>query len=67
MSQLIGESAISASPIRCTGRLWSSRASSAFFPQRSVVEMMMRFVNGFLPDAVKNESMSPLASVVVGS
>jgi hypothetical protein len=29
--------------------------------------MMMRFVNGFLPDAVKNESISPLANVVVGS
>jgi hypothetical protein len=33
----------------------------------SVVEMITRFVNGFLPEAVKNESMSPLDKVWVGS
>ena len=33
------------------------------FPHLSVVEMMTRLVNGFFPDAVKNESISALASV----
>ena len=66
-SQLIGESAISANSIRCTGVSWPSSASSAFLPKRLVVEMMIRLVNGFFPDAVKNESMSLLANVVVGS
>ncbi len=43
--QSMGDSAISASPIRCTGIAWFTSASSAFFDHRSVVEMMIRLAN----------------------
>lgn len=67
MCHSMGDSAISANPMRCTGIDRSSNAASACLPHRSVVEMMIRFVNGFLPEAVKNESISDLARVEVGS
>lgn len=57
-SQVIGAWAISARPTRATGMCWLSSAASALAPHLSVVEMMIRLVNGRLPDAVKNESMS---------
>jgi hypothetical protein len=41
-----------------TGVLLVAEASSACSLHRSVVLTMMRWVNGFLPDAVKKLSMS---------
>ena len=38
---------------------WPTRASEACFDHLSVVETTNLLVNGCLPDAVKNESMSP--------
>jgi hypothetical protein len=43
---------------RVTGMRWSLSASSACLLQWSVVEMIIRLVNGLLPDAVKKESKS---------
>ena len=69
--QSMGDSAMSASPMRCTGTVWFSRARSAWLDQRSVVEMMMRLSNAMLsqalPEAVKKESMSAFCREYLGS
>ncbi len=44
-----------------------SRAPSAWVLQRSVVETISRPVNGAVPEAVKEESMSLFWSVCAGS
>ena len=47
-------------PMRCTGFDCPSKAASAFLLHSlRVVSKIKRLVNSFLPDAVKNESISP--------
>ena len=67
MSQSMGDSASISIPMRCTGICCPLRASSAFLPHLSVVEMITRLVKPVLPDAVKNVSISPLARWCCGS
>ena len=57
------ESSRSCTRSRVTGICWSSSAASACLLHESVVEMIMRLEKPDVPDAVKNESMSPLAKV----